>query len=886
VKQKSPAKTYVLSLRGAVAFALVATALGASAAAPKRVLLIHSFGNALPQSRAVTLAFETQLAEKMGGQIDLDQVSLDMARYADGDSQEAMVDYLQKRQAKWLPDIVVTMAAPAAIFVATYRDRLFPEIPVVYASLDRRLLPQGALEKNAIYIGQEFNIPGWIEDMVHIAPATKNIEVVVGATPLERKWQEAFQKAAEPFAGRIKFTYYNDLPFAQVVERVAKLPPDSYIFLLVFLRDASGVTRTTEEALQRLHAVANAPINSIFSHQLGQGIVGGRLYQSDRIGKETADTAIRILNGESAANFAPVQIDPLPPRYDWRELRRWKIDEKILPPRSTVLYRTPGLWEEHRILIIGSVSIGVVEALLIAGLVINQIRRRRAERSLTESEQRFQNAADAAPVLMWMAGPDKRAIFFNKAWLNFTGRTMEQELGDGWADVVHEDDLENTVRDYHTAFNAREPFAIQNRLRRHDGEFRWVTATGTPRFDEQGKFLGYIGASIDITDVLKNEEALHESEERIALAAEAAHLGVWELNLATNETWVSDKARDLFQIAPRTNVDYAAFHERVHPDDQPLRDAAIKRAIETKGSCEIEYRILLPDGTVRWISGRAHCLSDGHGRSTRLLGVSMDVTTRKQAELEAQRLEDEIAHVGRVSMMGQLASALAHEINQPLGAILRNAEAAELFMQSKTPDLEEIRAILADIRTDDQRAGSVIDRMRALLKRHVLDTQLLDLAELVGTVTQLAWSDAAMRQVKLKVNLPADLPPVRGDRVHLQQVLLNLILNGMDAMNGASQENRRVTVSARVDAARTVEIAVSDTGHGISAEKLAQIFDPFFTTKPDGMGMGLAISRTIIESHGGRLWAESNNSSGATFRFTLPVAEETRETRDEGRGRE
>src|SRR5205814_2908788 len=191
--------------------------------------------------------------------------------------------------------------------------------------------------------------------------------------------------------------------------------------------------------------------------------------------------------------------------------------------------------------------------------------------------------------------------------------------------------------------------------------------------------------------------------------------------------------------------------------------------------------------------------------------------------------------------------------------------------ESKTPDLEEIRTILADIRADDQRAGSVIDRMRSLLKRLVLNTQLLDLNELVGDVAQLARPDAATRQVKLAVNLPADLPPVRGDRVHLQQVLLNLIVNGMDAMNGASPENRRVIVSAREGAAQTVEVSVSDTGHGITTEKLAKVFDPFFTTKPDGMGMGLPISRTIVESHGGRLWVESNNGSGATFRFTLPL---------------
>jgi C4-dicarboxylate-specific signal transduction histidine kinase len=251
--------------------------------------------------------------------------------------------------------------------------------------------------------------------------------------------------------------------------------------------------------------------------------------------------------------------------------------------------------------------------------------------------------------------------------------------------------------------------------------------------------------------------------------------------------------------------------------------------------------------------------------------LARDMTERQRAQLEMRRLQDEISHVGRVSMMGQLASSLAHEINQPLGAILRNAEAAELFLESKTPDLDEIRTILADIRADDQRAGSVIDRMRSLLKRHVLHTQLLDLNELVGDVAQLARPDAATRQVKLALNLPADLPPVRGDRVHLQQVLLNLIVNGMDAMNGASPGNRRVTVSAREGAAQTVEVSVSDTGHGIATEKLAHVFDPFFTTKSDGMGMGLPISRTIVESHGGRLWVENNNGSGAIFRFTLPV---------------
>ncbi|HVN21371.1 MAG TPA: ATP-binding protein, partial [Dongiaceae bacterium] len=244
------------------------------------------------------------------------------------------------------------------------------------------------------------------------------------------------------------------------------------------------------------------------------------------------------------------------------------------------------------------------------------------------------------------------------------------------------------------------------------------------------------------------------------------------------------------------------------------------------------------------------------------------------AEQEVQTLQQEIAHVGRVSMLGQLASALAHEINQPLAAILRNAEAAELFLQDPSPDLDEVRAILSDIRSDDQRAGSVIDRMRGLLKRQNLVRRPVDVGELVGGVIALVGSDAAARHITLSVAMAKDLRPVCGDPVHLQQVLLNLIVNGMDALGDVTGKDRHVSVSASLDGPGSVEIVVSDSGPGIPADKLTHIFDSFFTTKPEGMGMGLPISRTIIEAHGGRLWAESNNGSGASFRFTLPIAAE------------
>ena len=264
----------------------------------------------------------------------------------------------------------------------------------------------------------------------------------------------------------------------------------------------------------------------------------------------------------------------------------------------------------------------------------------------------------------------------------------------------------------------------------------------------------------------------------------------------------------------------------------------------------------------RWATAQVSAL--------RRMGVLTDITTRKNAELDAQRHRDELAHVSRVSMMGQLASALAHELNQPLGAILRNAEAAELFLQASPPDLQEVRVILADIRKDDQRAGEVIDRMRAFLKRRESHWSELDLNAVTEEVVGLLRFDAEARRVKLTLELSRSVPGVRGDRVQLQQVLLNLILNAMDAMNGCEAGRRCVAVCVR-PREEEVEVAVSDSGHGILTDNVKRLFEPFFTTKTSGMGMGLAISRTIIEVHGGRLWAENNPEGGATFRFTLPI---------------
>jgi len=320
------------------------------------------------------------------------------------------------------------------------------------------------------------------------------------------------------------------------------------------------------------------------------------------------------------------------------------------------------------------------------------------------------------------------------------------------------------------------------------------------------------------------------------------------------------------------SLNLARFTSTLHPDDRDAVRSAIERSLNTGSDYEAEYRARAPDGQVRWIAARGQVERDRRGKPVFMRGAVLDTSARHRSELELQELRSQLAHAGRVSMMGQLGSALAHELNQPLGAILRNAEAGELFLQHERPDLDEVRAIFADIRKDDQRAGEVIDRLRALLKRRSIQPCATTLGDLLDGVAALTRADALRRHVTLTFDAQPDLPMVIADGVHLQQVLLNLVMNAMDAIDGSPEGERRVVVRAQHGDDISVEVVVSDSGPGIPQEKLEAIFEPFFTTKANGMGVGLAISRTIVEAHGGRIWAENNEQQGATFRFTLPVA--------------
>ena len=507
-----------------------------------------------------------------------------------------------------------------------------------------------------------------------------------------------------------------------------------------------------------------------------------------------------------------------------------------------------------------------------AGQVVRKLEV--SEASLHESEERFRITADAAPVLIWMSGVDKLCTFFNKPWLEFTGRTLQEELGNGWTEGVHPDDLQKCLKVYSEAFDARQPFLMQYRLRRNDGEYRWVSDHGVARYDAQGKFAGYIGACVDITELINKEQALRESEERMRLAADAANLGIWEWDLGNDEVWATNARRALLGWPASGKITFEDFISRVHPDDRNRIREIIDDAIDEGKDFDSEYRLVLPDGMVRWMATRGSVHFDKDRRPARVLGISIDITARKQAEIEAKQRRDELSHLSRVALIGEMSASIAHELNQPLAGIASNASAGQRFIDRGNIDLQEIRDLLTDISADARRASDVMRQIRGMIRKEQTPRQRINLNDIVMNVVHMVGPDALLHSCELKTSLDERSPTVEADPIQMQQVLVNLIMNAFDAMREIPVPRRKVEIATQQNGDGTVCTSVRDYGAGISGETSERMFEQFFTTKTEGLGMGLAIVRSIVESHGGKIEAENVEGAGARFSFILPTSPE------------
>lgn len=600
-----------------------------------------------------------------------------------------------------------------------------------------------------------------------------------------------------------------------------------------------------------------------------------------------------------------------------------------------VAHAMPHVWQDHRGWVLIVACGFAVFGLLVVALLANVRKLRQVELRLRDSEAGFRRMAELTHDWEYWVAPDGTFRFITPSCERVTGYTREEFLsGHGLrSEMVLPEDREAWDAHCREEPEGSRIRSIQFRIRRKDGTLRWIEHTCIPVRDEQGAFLGYRAGNRDITERRKEEESLaryrenleklvaerteeleeevvrrtrneqelemyrrnlerlvrertreledeiarrKSAQEALALseanlrrAQEVAMIGGWSLDLVTGGLSWTDGVYELFGLDPGTPLDYAAFLSMVHPDDAELVNKNWNNALHG-AQYDIEHRIVV-NGAVKWVREKAQVEFSESGKALKGSGIVQDITRRRQAEEQQESLRRQLAHVSRVGVLGELTAALAHEINQPLAAILANAQAALHMIRDPKPDIGEVGEILGDIIHDDKRAREVISRVRSLLKKEAPKMEPTDVNQVARDAVRMVERECLLKGISVRTELAEALPPVSGDRIRLGQVVINLLVNAVDALAEGSGATRIITVQSGMDSGRGVTLSVRDTGRGVGADAVRRIFEPFYTTKGQGLGLGLSISRTIVEAHGGRLWASDSPEGGAVFSLSLPI---------------
>jgi PAS domain S-box-containing protein len=539
--------------------------------------------------------------------------------------------------------------------------------------------------------------------------------------------------------------------------------------------------------------------------------------------------------------------------------------------------------------------------------------RPKKEESLRESEERFRTMADTA--LIWTTDADKLCTYVSQTWLDLTGRIFEEELDNGWADDTHPSDRDARLEGYAHCFDQRSPFTLEYRVRRHDGEYRWLLDKGTPRFASDGTFLGYIGSATDITERKRVEERLRVQHTVAQILAEAATIeeatprilrAMGEcLGWDVGALWRVDREAEALRCVElwhKASIEVPEF-ERVSRELTFVPGLGLPGRVWS--SLEPEYiPDVVPDenfprgpiaereglhaafGFPILLGGEVLGVIEFFSREIRqpdqeLLNMLASIGSqigqfieRKRAEEALRKVQMQLVHANRIATMGQLSASITHEVNQPITAAVTYAEAARRWLSAEPPNFREVDDALAVIIKEGDRAGQVVGRIRALIKKAPARKDAVAINDAILEVIALTRTEAANNSVSVRTQLAEGLPRVQGDRVQLQQVLLNLIINAIEAMRDVGEEERELLISSRNEP-DGVSVEVRDSGPGFAQATLDRVFEAFYTTKPSGLGLGLSICRSIIEAHGGRLWASANLPRGASFQFALPAIANT-----------
>jgi signal transduction histidine kinase len=884
----------------------------------KNVLVLYPDNRFFPSQTLIDRTFHADLLTT-GQPLEIFTEDMERMRLGDSSYDALMSSYYRQKYRNVKLDVVIAVGGSTLQFVLAHRSDVFQGTPIVFCLVSTEDPQVRALPPNVTGILLDVDLGKTLEAALQLQPKTRQVVVMSGVSAGDVWVKSVASRQLEKYQNQVQIEYWDGLTVEEAKVKLGNVSPQTVVLYLSAHADHTGRTFSGQDFLEAIAPTSQSPIYSFISVLLGSGAVGGHMVDE----QEGASRASRLVKEILQGSTFPVHPEVMECVYmfDWRELRRWKIPESRVPEGAVIEFRPPSLWKTHRALVIIVSAAGLVLTLLVVFLLVERRRKKRSQEQLAE---RFRFEMLLSQVSSTFAKQDVAKV---DEEISFCLRQVKEFFKADRVSIWRLNEEDTTFLRTHSwpdvalpPLPVNPPDRFQDTVRRllNSEEIRYSNPEERRKLAD-GEAFGMLGICALLAFPLKigrrvtgalfvaclrGEKVwpdelvarLHTVGEIIANAltrreSEEAVATEQELNTAMLESLpglallIGAEGEVL-----RTNRDvgfasvdqvYTAFAEmkvganylecwrrlRTHIGVyDPTADAIelVVGGAHEKGTLEI----LLPQYGDQWIEIRAIRLKQQREGS---LVVHLDITQRKNAELERSETLEEIAHLNRVASMGQMAASLAHELAQPLAAILSNAQAAERFASCSEPDLSEIRGALADITHDNNRAREVIQNLRSLLKKSKITPREVDLNQIVNDASLLIKNDALLRGVRLRFVLSSQPVQVQGEVVPLQQVILNLINNGMDAMRDLPVEKRVITIRTIVEKEKGHgKVVVEDCGPGIPKNKKLKLFQPFFTTKGSGLGVGLSICKSIVESLGGRISLE-RAEPGAAFQVELQL---------------
>ena len=901
-----------------------ATAAPAQAPLDQASVLILLPGQpGLPAASAIASGIRSVLLTEFSFRVSIEMEHVDVARFASPDVEEQRLQTLYgSKYGNQHFDVIVAALPEPFRFVVHAHDALWSGSPVVVCGVDERSVPGLQLPSGVVVLTIRFDTAGTVRAAQALLPDTRHVALVGGASPPEQGYHDLVRQAVAAVGG-LDVIDLTNLPIADVLSRVSTLPDHTIIVQSSYQVDGAGRRFNGIDLVPSISNAANRPVFTPLGLALGHGVVGGSIIEFEDIGRDAGRMAAQILRGERPPSQLVPSFASAMPRFDRRQLTRWHLDQRRLPEGSQIIFDTPTLWQKYYWYVVSALGLIVAQGLLIVALLVQRRRRREAQANLAEGlrfetlvseviaacttaaldqlDERIRDSLRRIVVFLgvdrgslWQRGVDSAVLSITHSWQRpdqpappviadlqsfpYFRRRTEAGAVVCWTSP---DDLPPQASAERAALGrlgVRSMAAIP--LRDGDrplGCLLFLSLRTERRWPAHVvQQLQTLAEPFSTALIRMRSAAVIESSVATAGAVLAALPGETAIIdgqgtiVQTNDAWVAaTRSGAGAHAALKVGANYLdACRDAINmPPDvaRTVRESTESILRGKRDDFTLEYPTSRR-GEDRWFELRVRRLDRlGGGAAV----MHFDVTARRQAEAAAQRHLNQIAHLDRVAGMGQLAASLAHELNQPLTAVVINAQAATRLLAASPPNLEELRACLADIISDDRRASEIILRMRRLLKKTDFVSIPLELNDLAVKTIALVANEALLHAVTIEFFPAPALPVVYGDVIQIQQVILNLLTNAITAAANGGTPARKVRVWTLVADTPYVEVGVHDTGKGIAEADLDQIFEPFFTTKVGGLGMGLTISRSIVEAHGGRLLVENDRLGGATFRMQL-----------------